>query len=89
MRLALIVSRAMTREPIAAWIGDVEHLPRDLLAQPLDELLSARVGAFAVGDQRERVDRLARDQHVDAHELARAEAGQVVVEAAHSRACVT
>ena len=31
-------------------------------------------------DQRERVDRLAADEHVDAHELARLEAGEVVVE---------
>ena len=31
--------------------------------------------------ERERVDRLAADEHVDAHELARAEAGDVVVEA--------
>ena len=66
MRFALTVSRAITREPIAAWIGDVEHLPRDLLAQPLDELPPALVGGVAVDDQRERVDRLAADEDVDA-----------------------
>ena len=81
MRLALTVSRAITREPIAAWIGDVEHLARDLLAQPLDERPPARVRRVAMDDQRERVDRLAADEDVHADELARAEADEVVVEA--------
>ena len=81
MRFALIVSRAITREPIAACIGHVEHLPRDLLPEPLDELPPALVRGVAVDDQRERVDLLAADEDVDARELARPEAGEVVVEA--------
>ena len=60
---------------------DVEHLARDLLAQLLDELPSALVGEVAVHDQRERVDRLAADEDVDAGEVAGLEAGDVVVEA--------
>src|SRR3954463_8719895 len=44
----------------------VEHLPRDLLAQLLDERPSAVVGEVAVHDQRERIDRLPADEDVDA-----------------------
>src|SRR5579884_2762107 len=54
---------------------DVEELARDLLLQLLDEQLAALVGAVAVQDQRERVDRLVRHEHVDADEVAGAEAG--------------
>ena len=60
---------------------DVEELARDLLPEPLDEQLAPVVGEFAVDDQRERVDRLAGDEDVDAHEVSRLEAGHVVVEA--------
>src|SRR6478609_5149900 len=60
---------------------DVEHLARDLLAQFLDEALAAFVRELAVDDQRQRVDRLAADEDVDAGEVARLEAGDVVVEA--------
>ena len=81
MRLALIVSRAITREPIAACTGHVEELARDLLAQAVDERAPARVGAVAVDDQAERVDRLAGEEDVDPDELARLEAEHVVVEA--------
>src|SRR6266536_1694831 len=60
---------------------DVEHLPGDLLAQPLDERLPALVGELAVDDQRERVDGLPADEDVDPGEVAGPEAGDVVVEA--------
>src|SRR5947207_6598444 len=60
---------------------DVEHLPRDLLAEPLDERTSALVGEVAVNDERQRIDGLAADEHVDPDEVARTEAGHVVVEA--------
>ena len=80
MRFAFTVSRAMTRAPIAAWIGDVEHLARDLLAELLDEQPAAVVREVAVDDQRQRVDRLAADEHVDADEVPGLEAGEVVVE---------
>src|SRR3954451_4271479 len=43
---------------------DVEHLLRNLLAQLLDERLAAAVREVLVHDQRERVDRLAADEHV-------------------------
>src|SRR5581483_8707935 len=59
----------------------VEHLPRDLLAQPFDERLAALVREVAVDDQREGVDGLAADEDIDADEVAGPEAGDVVVEA--------
>ena len=58
----------------------VEHLARDLLAQLLDEQLAALVGEVAMDDQRQRIDHLAADEHVDANEVAGLEAGEVVVE---------
>src|SRR6266446_9000578 len=39
----------------------VEHLPRDLLAQLLDEQLPALVREVAVDDQRQRIDHLVTD----------------------------
>src|SRR5579859_3015138 len=60
---------------------DVEHLPRDLLPQPLDELLAPFVRRIAVDDQRERVDLLAADEDVDAGQRPLAETDQVVIEA--------
>src|SRR5215207_3555279 len=48
----------------------VEHLPRDLLPQSLDEQLPALVGEVAVDDQRERIDLLAADEDVDADDVA-------------------
>src|SRR3954471_6294317 len=60
---------------------DVEHLPRDLLAQLLDELPAAVVRELAVDDQRERVDRIAPDEDVDADERTGPKADVVVVEA--------
>src|SRR5436309_3431576 len=43
---------------------DVEHLPRDLLSQPLDEEPPPLVRRVAVQDQRERIHLLAADEHV-------------------------
>src|SRR5579884_3896797 len=60
---------------------DVEHLARDLLAELLDEEPPAVVRGLARRDQRQRVDRLAGDEHVDANELPRLEPREVVVEA--------
>src|SRR5919106_1692424 len=61
--------------------GHVEHLTRDLLTQALDELTAAVVGGGAVDDERERVDLLPADEDVDAAQVARAEACDLVVEA--------
>src|SRR5688572_15617548 len=60
---------------------NVEQLARDLLAQLVDERSAAAVRGPAVEDQRERVDRLAGDEHVQLDEVALAEADDVVVEA--------
>src|SRR5262249_17909949 len=59
----------------------VEHLPRDLLAQLLDQLTASLVRELAMDDQRQRVDRIAADEDVDTHERARAETDVVVIEA--------
>src|SRR5438046_483721 len=45
---------------------DVEHLARDLRAELVDEQAAAVVREITVDDQREGVDGLAADQHVDA-----------------------
>src|SRR6266446_9202923 len=58
----------------------IEHLARNLLAQLLDEQLATLVREVAMNDQRQRVDYLPADEHVDANEVARLEAGEVVVE---------
>jgi hypothetical protein len=58
----------------------VEELARDDLAQPLDHHLAGRVGLVAVDDQAQRVDDLARQQHVDADEVRHVVAGRLVVE---------
>src|SRR5262249_42239922 len=61
--------------------GDVEELAWDLLLQPLDKRLGARVSALAREDERQRIDRFAPDQDVDADERALLVAREVVVEA--------
>src|SRR5262249_45187117 len=61
--------------------GHVEHLSRDLFAELLDELTAPVVRELAMDDQRKRVDWVAADEDVDAHERARAETDVVVVEA--------
>ena len=48
---------------------DVEHLPRNLLAQLVDEAPAAFVGELAVHDQRERIDGLTADEDVDTREI--------------------
>src|SRR5262249_8164655 len=59
---------------------DVEHLPRDLFAQLVDEQPPAVVREIAVDDEGERVDGLIADEDIDADERARLETGEVVVE---------
>src|SRR5436190_672740 len=59
---------------------DVEHLPRDLLAELLDEEAAAVVREVAVDDERERVNGVAADEHVHADEIPGLEADEVVVE---------
>src|SRR5277367_2181184 len=49
--------------------GHVEHLPRNQFAQARDQFAPAVVGKIAVNDQRERVDRLAADQHVQLDQI--------------------
>ena len=78
--MALMVSRAMTRLPMAAWMGDFEHLARNQFAQAGDQVAAALVGLLAVADQGERVHRLAADQHVELHQIGFAIARQVVIE---------
>src|SRR5436190_20001052 len=59
---------------------DVEHLPRDLLAEPIDERASALVREVAVDNERQGVHGLAPYEHIDPDEIAWPEAGHVVVE---------
>src|SRR5215510_14486581 len=61
--------------------GHVEHLPRDLLEQALDELAAAVVRLVAMNDEGVRVHLLAADEDVDAREVPGLEARDVVVEA--------
>src|SRR6476659_7656217 len=60
--------------------GDVEHLARNLLAELVDEQPTPVVREVAVNDEGQCIDGLAANEHVDANELPRLEAGEVVVE---------
>src|SRR5687767_8632596 len=51
---------------------DFEELPRDELTQLVGDLATVLVGLLAVDDDAERVDRVAVDEHVELHEIARA-----------------
>src|SRR4029078_10821290 len=46
----------------------IDHLTRDLLSQAIDERAPAAVGAVAVDDEAECVDRVAGEEDVDAGE---------------------
>ena len=61
--------------------GYVEHLSWDELAQLRDHRLAVLVGAVAVHDRGEGVDRLAVEQDVDLHEVADLQVGGLVVQA--------
>src|SRR3954452_106389 len=50
---------------------DVEELPRDHLAQPLDQRLAGLVRAVAMDDEAERVDGIAVEQDVELDEVRR------------------
>src|SRR3546814_9720680 len=52
---------------------------RDQFLHPLGQLAAAAVGVAAVHDQRHRIDLVAVDQRVHAHERASVEAQEVVV----------
>ena len=68
MRLAFTVSRATICEPIAAWIA-TSNSCRGISSRSRSTICRPYVAAFvAVHDRAERVDRLAVQQHVDAHE---------------------
>src|SRR3954447_17753401 len=58
---------------------DLEHLARDQLLESLCQGTPRRLGAVAMDDQRERVDRLAVDEDVDLDEVGRAIAELLVV----------
>jgi hypothetical protein len=64
----LIVSRAITREPIAAWTGTSKNC-RGISSRSRSTSARRARRPVAVDDQRQRVDQLARDQDVDALEL--------------------
>ena len=57
----------------------VELLARNQVLHPLDQFAAAAVGVAAMHDQAQRIDAIAVDQHVDAHERAGLEALEVVV----------
>src|SRR4051812_9926281 len=59
---------------------DLEQLPRDQLLQLVGDLAAPVVRLVGVADDAERIDRLAVDQHVQSHEVARAILQHLVVE---------
>ena len=59
--------------------GHLEHLARDELAQPAHQRPAERLRVLPVDDHRQRVDRLARDEHVDPDEVRRPVADLLVV----------
>src|SRR4029079_13619226 len=59
--------------------GDLEHLARDQLLEPLGQVAPDRLGLVAVDDHRQRVDRLAVDEDVDLGKVRRAVAQLLVV----------
>ena len=71
----------MIRAPIAAWMATSNICRGISLRSRSTSSLPALVGEVAMDDQRERVDLLAADEDVDADDVARPEAGEVVVEA--------
>ena len=70
MRIAFTVSRAITRDPIAAWIATSNIWRGISSCSRSTSAFAARVRAVAVDDERERVDGLAVDQDVEPDELA-------------------
>src|SRR5882724_12630271 len=62
--------------------GDVEHLPRDQAAQPLDQLAAAALRRLAMHHGGKRVDALAVHEDVEAHHVGRAVLLELVVERA-------
>src|SRR5215467_87509 len=59
---------------------DVEHLPRDQLAHPRDQIPPPVRGVLAVDHERERVDPLAVDEDVELDHIGRAVLPELVVE---------
>src|SRR6266487_6907695 len=64
----------------------LEHLPRDHLPHLLDEGLAPGEGRVLVDDQRERVHRIAVDEHVQLHEGGVPLAGELTAEGGGGRA---
>src|ERR1700687_655579 len=58
----------------------LEHLPRNELSQARHQFASAFKRHFAVNDQRQRIDRFARDQHIQFDEVGFAVARKVIVQ---------
>ena len=68
--MALMVSRAMMRLPMAACSATSNICRGISLRSRFDEFAPALVGLSRWHDQRERVHRLAADQHVELHQVA-------------------
>ena len=60
--------------------GDIELLTRDQLFHLLDQFATTIRGVVVVGDQRQRIDTLAVDQHVNAHHVRGLEAFEVIIQ---------
>src|SRR3954451_24224208 len=60
--------------------GNVELLPRDRLAQALHQVPPLIVGSLLVNDQRQSIDLVAGEQHVELHQVGRTLLDRLVVE---------
>src|SRR3954451_182807 len=59
--------------------GHLEHLARDQLLEPVHEHATFTLGARPMCDQGQRIDRLAGNKHIEAHEVTLAIADLLVV----------
>src|SRR5262245_8437726 len=58
----------------------LEQLPLDELAHLFDQRASTRIGGVLVRDQRERVNKITRDHHVQFHQVGLAVTRQMIIE---------
>src|SRR3984957_17841293 len=60
--------------------GNVEHLPRDQLLHLVDQFPAAVVGIVAMDDERQRIDGIAVDQHIELDQGRRLKVAEFVIE---------
>src|ERR1700691_39202 len=59
--------------------GHLEHLAGNQFSQAADQVVAPLVGLFAMTDDRQRIDGLAANQHVELHQIGFAITGKVVI----------